>query len=416
MLRHFSLSALCLLLATAAWPQAEITSLAAGDTPLEGSSDLRLERFADFAEVELLSLGDKLEIGDLLSSISSETAIELSCGETSLLRFSGRFRVLINPPGETDCAVNLLGGQLDVLTDAPTEVRAGGMVLGSEGTQYAVRLERDPQGGVQENVTVFDGKLWVRGRDRDNQRISAEIRQIETGETWGWDGKESSRGKLNKTHSQRAAKVYARLDLAKSYFAEEIPGSPGTTARGDIQQKIEQLKALHANVLSKPDDPSGRAELAKTQLDLKIGKAAIYNLKRAEIDDEVKLRSYRIDPAAIPEPQKEKLYQPKAQFQSQIYRLPTAVLAQPLASNPWALLDQQNYSAALTALTKLAKREPTARVYCGLAQAYGGVDGWTDSRAGTYASRALRLVKRGQKIPAAELRICRILHDLQLPR
>lgn len=406
------LSALAVAVASPAWPQAAITSLAEGETPLQESTDLRLERFADFTEITRLTLGEDLDIGDLLKSVSGATDVELTCGESSLLRFSGGFRVVINPPGETDCAVNLLSGQLDVLTDAPTEVRAGGLVLGSEGTQYAITLERDAN-GPRESVVVFDGKLSLAGRTRDNRQIDGESWQVETGQTWNWDGRQANWGQVKASDLARAAQVYARFDLAKSKSIR------GTSPSIDPAVSRSQLEALHTKVLSQPADEGSRAALAKAQLELEIDQAAVYNLKRVQLDDDTKLRAHQIDPAFISQTQREKLYSPRPSTSSlQVLQPPPPrlhhLVAVP-APTAWQLLDRQEYAKALPALQQLSRETPSARVYCGLAQAHGGIEGWTSHTAGAYAKRALRLVASGQEVPAAELRICQILNDLQNP-
>ena len=95
-----------LLWAGAASSQATLSSLAQGETALRETDDLRLEKFADFSEIRRMKIGTELEIGDLLSGVSGTLAVELSCGDASILRFSGGFRVLINPPGDNDCAVD----------------------------------------------------------------------------------------------------------------------------------------------------------------------------------------------------------------------------------------------------------------------------------------------------------------------
>ena len=121
---------LFVMLPGAAWPQAEVTALASGTDPIDTTDELRLSRFADFSEETTVSVGTMLEVGDLLTSSSDTIDVELGCGEESVHRFSGGFRLLISSPLETDCAVDLLSGTVDVLTDAPAEVGAGDVTLG----------------------------------------------------------------------------------------------------------------------------------------------------------------------------------------------------------------------------------------------------------------------------------------------
>ena len=55
---------------------------------------------------------------------------------------------------------------VDVMAEEPTEINAGGVVLGSKGTQYAVRLRRSESGPVCEGV-VYENDLLIRTTQKE---------------------------------------------------------------------------------------------------------------------------------------------------------------------------------------------------------------------------------------------------------
>jgi len=224
----------------------------------------------------------------LLSSVSGDVDLELTCPGGSLLRFTGGFRVMIDTPAEgTDCAVNFLSGTLDVLTDQPTEVNAGGVVLGSEGTQYSVELTRGAE-GADWKCTVYDGRVRWR-------MPQIEARWVDTGTELRAAGPRLTAAGMTEApiagqELSQAAVRYARFDVVKS------------RARGlqvtDPQAAVRELSKLHLDVLTRPADIGFRVELAKKQIDYQVPQAK-YNLNRAGIRTEQEMRLYQIDTTRI---------------------------------------------------------------------------------------------------------------------
>ena len=95
--------------------RAEIVGIVVDSESFDSSTDVRISRFEDFSEEERIDVGTTLAVGDMLTSLTGSIGIELSCGEETTLRFADRFKVLINTPEEADCALNFLGGSLDVI-------------------------------------------------------------------------------------------------------------------------------------------------------------------------------------------------------------------------------------------------------------------------------------------------------------
>src|SRR4029079_843201 len=85
----------------------------------------------------------------------------------TLFRFSGAFRVVVLPPRtDVPCVLQLLAGGVDVMAEEPTEINAGGVLLGSKGTQYAVHLRRSESGPVCEGV-VYENDLLIRTAQKE---------------------------------------------------------------------------------------------------------------------------------------------------------------------------------------------------------------------------------------------------------
>ena len=274
--------ALCLLvlvsIATPAAAQVMVTGLAQEFEALTETGDVRRTLFASFEETGV-AIDLELEPGDLLASVSGAIDLELTCPNGSLLRFSGSFRVLINPPEEgSDCAVNFLSGTLDVLTDQPTEVNAGGVVLGSEGTHFSVELARGDEGAV-ESCSVYDGRVRWRGRGTSR-------RWLDGGKRLDWDREDFSEARVPAAELSRVAGRQARFDAVKA---------SRHGAATDPRAVAERLAKLHHAVLVEPGDADRRVALAKAQIDYRISEQATYHLGRAGIRTDEQMRRRQID-------------------------------------------------------------------------------------------------------------------------
>ena len=268
------------LVARPAAPQAEVAALARGLEPLTTTTDVRLTRFASFEEEARIDVGTTLEPGDLLASTSGEIDLALTCPEGTVLRFSGSFRVLIDVPGsESDCALNFLSGTLDVLTDQPTEVNAGGVVLGSEGTQYSVVIVRGPRGAAQ-RCSVYDGRVaW--------SYSAGERRWLDGGMRLDLGPGRLEEGEIRSDELARVATRYARFDVAGSLAAGQQHADP--------QAATASLARLHYKVLAEPRDTSRRVDLARAQIDMKVLDQANYNLERGGLRTQLERRRHQIE-------------------------------------------------------------------------------------------------------------------------
>jgi len=271
--------------AVTAAAQVKVTTLAEGDAPVTATTGIRLSRFADLSETNLLRVGDVLADGDLLTALDPAVLLELTCPRGSLLHFGSGFRVLIQAPEAADCAAAFLAGDLDVLTDTDTTVGLGGRTLGTAGTRYAVELH----GGADASqwVWVFDGKVEVAARGRAatvdhgqmavyrGRRPRPEEQPISAGEAQRWAGR------------------YADFDLIKAKAAGVellLQQAAGT---------CEKLAGLYTSVLVRPDDKQARVDLALAQIDNRIGAEAIHNLKRAGVANQRTLDRLEISPDAL---------------------------------------------------------------------------------------------------------------------
>lgn len=370
--------------------QAVVSALVSDSEPLESTTDVLLSRFADFSAAPGLAVGTELAAGDMLSSVSGRTDVELTCGEETVLRFAGGFRVLIDAPQTADCALDFLSGTLDVLTDRPTEVDTGLVTLGSEGTQYTVELTREGD-DADRRVVVFDGRVRVRADDVDEL--------VATGATWRLQRGAATWGRVDEADLERTAGRYARFDTAR-----QVAVMP----RADRELVAEQFRALHHAVLSRPDDSGKRADLAREQLKARQTPQALYHLKRGDLTTEEKLASHRID-RSVAEMMRRPLTSTRELYVVPVYP-PTGS-----PPDPFSLIEQRRYEEAIESLLERAREGASSRVYYGLAQAYLGLQGIASRRAQAYASRALDLQAVDRELSPEEVSHCRRIRDARSP-
>lgn len=239
----------------------------------------RCLRFSDGVEVDLIA-PMLLYPGDEIWSDSESIDVRLECGEQTVQLLSGRFRAFVDFPGDKLCAIKLARGALDVLTDSPIQTDVGGIVLGNEGTQYAVRLAGNT--GALAEVLVFDGTVRASAPGQ-----SAQIRTgaaLELGRSGRLDGAER---RLTEHDLERSAGVYARTDLAVSRNVVGRLVEP----RRDYQE----LERLHRKVLGDPGSREARAALAKAQIRLGVNDDAFYHLKHGNLLKKKRLKRNGID-------------------------------------------------------------------------------------------------------------------------
>jgi hypothetical protein len=128
-----------------------------GTTPITVTSIGAVER-------RRLVLRQALDIGDELTGLSEDSLVGLTCPGGSDVKLQGRFRTVIMPPvSGQDCALNLLAGSANVLTNQPTQLTSGETVMGSKQTVYSMRVMREQEQPRFECV-VFEGEAEVQYR------------------------------------------------------------------------------------------------------------------------------------------------------------------------------------------------------------------------------------------------------------
>ncbi len=372
----------CFLLAATAEPQATIKSLAHDLEPLTETTDIRLTRFADFTDEPAVRVGMTLEPGDLLTSGPGGFALELECAGGSLLRFTESFRVLVDVPGEgVDCAVNFLSGTVDVLTDQPTEIEAGGVVLGSEGTQYSVHLVRRSNQPDFECL-VYDGRVeWRLPKQKLQPR--QKTKWLRAGKSMRMVNQKTAVTLIAPRQFATTAQRYARFDVVNAK-ATGLAISNETTATNNLAR-------VHQMVLAQPKDTQLRVDLAKAQLQYALPAAANYNLRVGGVRTQEQMQVYQID---------------SRQLQSSpliVTDLPPALIV-PI---PWTLVQQKKYKEAIEAgELKVKAGSVSSRDYYALALAYRELEGKSSRKAPGYAKRATSLHARDQLLTDDELRHC----------
>ncbi len=232
--------------------------------PLRETTDVRCFRAATFAAEPRVFLGMVLERGDRLAGVSGAMVVELACGDAAKRRLSGAFDVIVDE-ASAGCVLDLKEGDLDVLADTATKVNAGGVVLGNEGTQYALRVGPD---GAGLDVLVFDGKVKAWAPKKKEKVESGRSLRIEAGAVLG------SKRDLKEKDIWPSAGVYARADIGWALARKVV--IPDATAA------YERMTKLHYDVLRRPHDRGARLALAEAQEEYGIQDEARYHRQRAE--------------------------------------------------------------------------------------------------------------------------------------
>jgi hypothetical protein len=268
--------------ALAAAPVSVISiSLGLGDAaPPEA---VRCVRFTDGREVGV-EVGMVLDAGDRIWSAADGVDLRLACGEDSLHTLSGRFQAFVDFPGEAACSIKMIGGDIDVLADQPVRTDVAGIVLGNEGTQYAVRL--DPSGDALAEVLVFDGKVRASAPGQTEEIVTGSGLQLRRSSRFA-----GPRRRIGSVDAERSAAVYARTDLAVA--------RGGYSPVADPRREYDALARLHFAVLTDPDSQDVRAALARAQIRLGLCDEAFYHLKRGDLLSKKRLRRHDIDRDAL---------------------------------------------------------------------------------------------------------------------
>jgi hypothetical protein len=367
--------------------------------PMPAASQARIEAIIPSAERIAVArlgadggvrpeVGMQLEPGDMLISSADSAFIELSCGEegqTNTYIITSPFRILIDVPTMASCHVNMLSGLTEVVAEAPTETTAGGVTLGSTGTQYAVELRRDGDARVL-NCIAYDGT--VRVLTRPDLMVAGGAKLLWYGER-GVEQVPNTRQDL-----ERSAATYARLDLATAQRQSVAIQDPASALR--------ELSALHYRVLANPADTAPRVELAKEQIRYRVSDRAVYNLNRVGIRDEAALRRYEIDPAVVrgarPRPGRDSA---ELRVSGQVGGAVSPPV--PTTDSDLRLIASGRLDDAIANVeVRVRTGNASSRDYYALAKAYAAKDDAARTRSN--AGRALVLHADDERLSAAELR------------
>jgi hypothetical protein len=258
----------------AANAQAVVRTVIVGESSVPETGRVHLSRFADFAVQNKIAVGTALQVGDLLTTAAPETNVLLEIGcpanGRTVFRFSGAFRVVVLPPRpDVPCVLQLLGGGVDVMAEEATEINAGGVVLGSKGTQYAVHLRRTDAGPVCEGI-VYENALHIRTGP-------TEI-PLSTSRSWLYNfaTRTGQQGGISERALTQSATIAARFDVARLRADKTLTPAKAS----EIKRQESELLALHIEVLKAPANKDARLKLGTRQETVGSLDGARYNLLR----------------------------------------------------------------------------------------------------------------------------------------
>lgn len=356
------------------------------------------------ADMKELAPDMNLLPGDLVFTSAQGTTVVFMCPPDggSTFAIESPFRVQVSVPTEASCHLDLDAGSMDVLAEASTEITSGGVDAGSVTTQYAVRVAATEEGVVQE-INVFDGEVFVR----------SEAGELEIGQGSSLTYGSGSSGPVVEANSaediKRSAAVYSAYDVDQALRA-------GADV-GDWRELRARLEELHYEVLDEPDDETRRVELARVQLRYEARDQALYNLKRADVTTEDKLRQYDIDPGVFQRglapgatpgggisDANRRFLEDRRLIDSE------AVVSQIEAYEParrtidmdMRLIDAQKLTEAMEGLEhRVRTGEATSRDYFALSKIH--LEQGDTQRSAAYADRALTMYRRDRKLSNVEL-------------
>ena len=335
------------------------------------------------------TVGLELMPGDLITTGSDSVFVELRCGadeSTISYMLTAPFRVLIDVPATASCHVNLLSGLTEVAAEAPTETTAGGVTLGSTGTQYAIDLRRRDNELVLSCI-VYDDTVRV---------LSRPGRQAVAGSKLVWSSGTVRLDRNTTEDLRRSAATYARFDL----FAAGRQGM----AVADTAAAARRLTALHYAVLENPTDTTSRAELAREQIRYGANDRAVYNLNRVNLRNDADLRRYRIDGAVLRDTQTDVTrFSREVRLSPELRSAAAAVAPGPTTESDLRLISAGRVDEAMANIeARVRAGTATSRDYFARARVYALRGAAADVIAS--ASRALVLHASDGLMSPAELR------------
>lgn len=367
--------------------------------PAPGAAQARIDvLFPETAAVEVQRLGsDRPELaragmdlapGDLLSSSVEDVSVTLRCSAPAgdnTYDLVSPFRVLIDVPMGAPCHVNLLSGTTEVTAEVPSQTSAGGVTLGSTGTEYGVEVRRSADSLVFRCTIYTDSVSILAGP----QTLPGGGFQARGTLLWKAGGTFERTG-VSREQLARSAAYRARFDLA----AAQGKGS----LQNDSSSTLRRLQTLHYQVLRNPENTARSVELAKVLLDLDLPEKARYNLERVNVRSEAQLRRLEIDPDVI-----------RRDLPGSYRPLVAPITYQPVVL-PGSTTDRDlrliQDGRAAEAMANLERRveagSATSHDYFALAKAHARQGDPAQARAN--AGRALVLHARDELLSSAELR------------
>jgi len=358
---------------------------------------VQLSRFADFAVEKKIAVGTTLQVGDLMSTVAPDTNVllEIGCPANggTVFRFSGAFRVVVLPPRpDVRCVLQLLAGDVDVIAEEATEINAGGVVLGSKGTQYAVHLRRTESGPVCEGV-VYDNDLLI--------KTSQNQIPLSTSRSWVFNFATATGelGEISEVVLKQSALVAGRFDVARL----RAEGVLTPAKASEIAREESELVALHMEVLKAPANKDARLRLGTRQR--AVGSdSARYNLKRVGGElinkEAVKPQASTKTEAAVTKP-------PRASSAVNSTSTRTMIAADPAARALELVRGGKPAEAVALIRPRVDASSATARDYYALAEAYRALQDRAAAR--NAAERALAFRNAATALTAAELETLRAI-------
>lgn len=369
---------------------------------------VELARLGADAPEAATAAGPPLLPGDLLSCTDEGVAVELNCppGSANSYSLASPFRVVIGVPSSGECHLDLLGGSLGVLTEAGTEVTAGGIEIRSVSTWYEVRVRRGAE-GVEQEVDAFDDVVEV--------SLGDEVTELSDAGLSFAGGAMRRVREISATEAARSATIYSRLELRKA----EAAG----LAIEDRERALEELQAGYYAVMLAPRDQDRRLRLADTQLRYQVERKAVYHLEKAEAADPERFRAQPLDWTTIRVEdlsEKQKAYVERKRVtvlspQEPVVELPARPSTPRSAVDPLAMdlarIERGETDAAIESLVaKIRAGGATSREYYALARAY--LARREPERATDLAKQALELYESDGRLLEEELVwIKRVLRD-----
>jgi hypothetical protein len=387
--------------------QAVVRTVIVGERSVPETERVHLSRFADFAVQNKIAVGTALQVGDLLTTAAPETNVLLEIGcpanGRTVFRFSGAFRVVVLPPRpDVPCVLQLLGGGVDVMAEEATEINAGGVVLGSKGTQYAVHLRRTEGGPVCEGI-VYENALLI--------RTGLKEIPLSTSRSWVYNfaTETGQQGAISERVLMQSAMIAARFDVAR-LRADKIL-TPAKAS--EIKRQESELLALHIEVLKAPANKDARLKLGTKQETVGSLDGARYNLHRV---GRVPMKMEGPRDKGTPPQVEAKVAKPQASSRTKaaVEKAPgvassmkVMTAAEPAARALELVRGGKPAEAVALVRPRVDASSATARDYYALAEAYRALQDRAAARSA--AERALAFPEAATALSAAEIETLRAI-------